>query len=68
MEEDRLSRAIGRIERALARIETQTALAASRPRHEHGPDHALAARHEALRASVATSLTELDTLIERLES
>lgn len=67
MDDDRISKAVGRIEQALARIETQAALARSGPRHAADDDSELAARHEALRDSVSASLAELDTLIGGLE-
>lgn len=67
MAEDRISQAIERIERALARIETQAALAGSSARGGESADGELAARHEALRESVAASISELDTLIGGLE-
>ena len=59
MSEQRISVAIDRIERALARIEAQ----AANPR----ADGDAAARHEALKSRVAASLTQLDDLIESLE-
>ncbi|EDL48014.1 hypothetical protein [Erythrobacter sp. SD-21] len=59
MSEQRISGAVDRIERALARIEAQAA-------HPRG-DTAASARHDALKARVAASLSELDTLIESLE-
>ena len=62
MSEARITSAIDRIEKALARIETQAALGRS-----GSGDAALARKHEALRESVSASLAELDTLIERLE-
>ena len=59
MSEQRISVAIDRIERALARIEAQ----AANPR----ADYDAAARHDALKSRVAASLTQLDDLIESLE-
>ena len=59
MSEQRISVAIDRIERALARIEAQ----AANPR----ADDDAAARHDALKSRVAASLTQLDDLIESLE-
>ena len=60
-----------RIERAIARIETQAALAASSAgranRSQAVANAALVARHEALRESVAASLGELDALIGGLD-
>ncbi len=59
MSAQRISVAIDRIERALARIETQ----AVNPRD----DGETAAKHEALKSRVAASLSQLDELIESLE-
>ena len=59
MSEQRISGAIDRIERALARIEAQ----AANPRG----DGEAAAKHEALKSRVAASLSQLDELIESLE-
>ena len=59
MSEQRISDAIDRIERALARIEAQ----AANPRG----DGEAAAKHEALKTRVAASLSQLDELIESLE-
>ena len=58
MSEQRISGAIDRIERALARIEAQ----AANPRG----DGEAAAKHEALKSRVAASLSQLDELIESL--
>lgn len=63
MSEARINNAVDRIEKALARVETQVALA----RHSGGDDSALLAKHDALRASVASSLAELDRVIGSLE-
>lgn len=64
MDDARISQAMDRIEKALARIERSAA---------HGPldgqaDAQLLARHETLRASVSVSLAELDALIGKLEA
>lgn len=59
MSEQRISGAIDRIERALARIEAQ----AANPRG----DGEATAKHEALKSRVAASLSQLDELIESLE-
>ena len=59
MSAQRISVAVDRIERALARIEAQ----AGQPRG----DGEAADRYEALKSRVAASLTELDELIESLE-
>ena len=62
MSEARITTAIDRIEKALARIETQAALSRS-----PSASAALAQKHEALREQVTASLAELDTLIAGLE-
>ena len=56
-----------RIDRALARIETQAALGRHRVPSLVDEDPLLAQKHEALKETVRTTLSELDTLIERLE-
>lgn len=63
MSETRIHGALERLEKALARIETQAAL----PRSAPADDSRLAEAHEALKSRVASNLRELDTLIERLE-
>ncbi|AXK42432.1 MULTISPECIES: hypothetical protein [Erythrobacter] len=68
MNSERIQNALDRIDRALARIETQAALKAHSP-VSSGPTNAeLVARHEALRESVAASISELDGLIKGLEA
>ena len=67
MSSDRIQNALDRIDRALARIETQAALVTHAAPTGDTPDAGLAARHEALRDSVSTSIAELDALIEGLE-
>ena len=67
MSSDRIQNAFDRIDRALARIETQAALASHATPADGAPDAGLAARHEALRDSVSASIAELDALIEGLE-
>lgn len=62
MSEARIASAVDRIEKALARIETQAALS----RHS-GPSSALAQKHENLREQVSESLAELDNLIAGLD-
>ena len=63
MSETRINGALDRIEKALARIETQAAL------HRRGAteDAQLSQRHEALKSRVAANLGELDKLIGSLE-
>lgn len=63
MSETRIHGALDRIEKALARLETQAAL----PRQTGGGDSELAQRHEALKTRVAGNLAELDKLIGSLE-
>lgn len=67
MDSARISQAMDRIDRALARIETQAALGRNRVPALTGEDAMLAHKHEALKETVRTALSELDTLIERLE-
>lgn len=67
MSSERIKNAMDRIDRALARIETQAALASHPPSDGIAGNAALAARHEALREQVGSSLAELDALIEGLE-
>ncbi len=75
MSAERIRNAMDRIERALARIETQAALASHSPApapavSDDGPSDGqtpLAARHAALRARVGAGIAELDRLIEGLE-
>ncbi|WP_370188590.1 hypothetical protein [Qipengyuania sp.] len=66
MSSERIQKAVDRIDRALARIETQAALASHGGTAGEAGNAALVARHEALRESVTASLAELDTLIEGL--
>ncbi|MBX7481451.1 hypothetical protein [Qipengyuania qiaonensis] len=67
MSADRIKNAMDRIDRALARIETQAALSSHSPATDDAERSELAARHDALREQVSASIAELDTLIERLE-
>ncbi|WP_420605356.1 hypothetical protein [Novosphingopyxis sp.] len=61
MTEDRIIMAIGRIERALARIES------SGGNRTHFPDSSdLAQRHEALRAETRRAIGEIDDLLDGL--
>ena len=59
MSEQRITIAVDRIERALARIEAQ----AGRPRGDGDAE----SKHSALKAKVSESLAQLDLLIESLE-
>ncbi len=61
MKREQTLQAIARIEAALTRLEAVGQRAAP------APDADLFSRHEALRDSVGTTLTELDTLIGALE-
>ncbi len=63
MSETRIHGALERLEKALARIETQAAL----PRSVPAGDSELAQAHEALKSRVASNLRELDNLIGSLE-
>ena len=67
MDSVRISQAMDRIDRALARIETQAALSGHRGPAGGAETGDLARRHEALKASVETTLSELDALIEGME-
>ena len=61
MDNERVILAIGRIERALSRIEgASSSLNTS-------PDTALEARHEALKAEMKQAIRTIDGLIERQE-
>ena len=62
MSEARILSAIDRIEKALARIETQAALSGG-----SGSSGDLAEKHDTLRRQVTASLAELDTLIGEME-
>ena len=64
---DRISQAMERIDKALARIETQAALPRPSGAPRQGDSGDLAAQHDRLRENIAASIAELDTLIERLE-
>lgn len=56
MTDERLILAIGRIERALSRLESARRAAVA-------PDPSLAARHEALRACTAEAIARIDALL-----
>ncbi|MFT6473418.1 MAG: hypothetical protein ACJAUS_001117 [Qipengyuania sp.] len=66
MTSQRIQSAMDRIDRALARIETQAALASHSPAAGAPTNAELVARHEALRESVTTTISQLDALIEGL--
>ena len=63
MSSERIQNAIDRIDRALARVETQAALATHAGRAGASNNAQLVARHEALREKVSSSIAELDALI-----
>ncbi len=67
MSSDRIKNAMDRIDRALARIETQAGLAAHPSRAGQSANVELAERYESLREHVLTSISQLDDLIEGLE-
>ena len=62
MEDERISRALARIEAAARRVE---AAASRMPTSKPDPD--LVARHEKLKAEASAALTEMDRLIGTLE-
>jgi hypothetical protein len=66
MTSQRIQSAMDRIDRALARIETQAALASHSPAPDAPTNAKFVARHEALRESVTTTISQLDALIEGL--
>lgn len=66
MTTERIGNALDRIDRALARIETQAALARSAPKPGGTANAELVARHEALRERVSDGIAQLDSLIEGL--
>lgn len=63
MESDRISQAIERIEAAASRISA----ASGKLSVSATDDHALAAKHEALRQEVSQTISELDEFIEGFE-
>lgn len=64
MTDERLILAIGRLERALSRVETRLAAGTGAP----PSDTALAARHDRLRAETSAAIEAIDRLIARQES
>jgi len=64
MGDEKAFAAVGRIERALARIE---AAAAARPAAPPDPDGALREAHEALRGKVETAIRQIDQLLMSAE-
>ena len=62
MTDERLILAIGRIERALSRLETTRQPPAPAP----ASDPALAVRHEALRARTAEAIMRMDALLDEV--
>lgn len=67
MSSDRIKNAMDRIDRALARIETQAALASHSTAATDADDAELAERYETLRKRVSGSISQLDDLIEGLK-
>jgi len=67
MSSDRIKNAMDRIDRALARIETQAALASHSTAATDAGDVELAERYETLRKRVSGSISQLDDLIEGLK-
>ncbi|MBX7502533.1 hypothetical protein [Qipengyuania mesophila] len=68
MSSERIQNAIDRIDRALARIETQAALATHAQQTGGSNNAQLVARHEALREKVSSSIAQLDALIEGFDT
>lgn len=66
MSNDRIITAIGRIERALSRVETAINNSASYAGLE-GPDSALEARHLALKEEMKQAIRTIDSLIKQQE-
>ncbi|HEX8668462.1 MAG TPA: hypothetical protein VF727_08850 [Allosphingosinicella sp.] len=64
MGDDRLSVALGRIERAVARLEALD----SRPAAAAPPADGLAAAHEALRGRVEQAIGQIDRLLSNVEA
>jgi len=67
MTTERIGNALDRIDRALARIETQAALASHSTAATDAGDAELAERYETLRKRVSGSISQLDDLIEGLK-
>ena len=68
MEEERIDHAIQRIEAALARINAASdKVCASAPSVSDPRTSELAEKHDALRAEVAATLSELDQLIDGID-
>ena len=67
MSSDRIKNAMDRIDRALARIETQAALTSHSTAATDAGDAELAERYETLRKRVSGSISQLDDLIEGLK-
>jgi hypothetical protein len=63
MGDERVIELIGRIDRALARIEAAAARPAPPPAHDDGRAAAIEEAHEALRAKVERSISQIDRLI-----
>jgi erythromycin esterase-like protein len=63
MGDDRVIELIGRIDRALARIEAASARSAAPPAADDGRTAAIAEAHRALRAKVESAIAQIDRLI-----
>jgi hypothetical protein len=69
MEEERIVRAMTRIEAAVRRIEAASAYAPAAPNAHAAPhDSDLAERHQRLRSEAWAALAELDSLIETIDA
>jgi len=69
MDGERIDHSIQRIEAALARINAACENVRSMPISPDNPEIAeLTSKHEALRAEVSSTLSDLDYLIEQVES
>ena len=65
MGQERLSHALGRIEKAVARIEAAAARQPAAPDGSRGSDDpALRHAHETLRGKVASAIAQIDRLLE----
>ena len=67
MGDERVIELIGRIDRALARIEAAAQRPVSPPAHDDGRTAALEEAHQALRAKVERSISQIDRLIAAAE-
>jgi len=63
MGDERVIELIGRVDRALARIEAASARRAAPPVHDDGRAAAIEEAHQALRAKVERTISQIDRLI-----